>query len=55
MGNQFALTELQLVLMQLVRRFRLELVADTALPTMNPLVTLRPGEALLLRLVPRTA
>jgi len=54
-GNQFALTELQLVLVQLVRRFRLELVADTAPPTLNPLVTLRPGEALRLRLVPRTA
>jgi cytochrome P450 len=45
-GNQFALTELQLVL---VRRFRLHLAAEAA-PTLQPLVTLRPGGALQLRL-----
>ncbi|NML65499.1 cytochrome P450 [Hymenobacter sp. RP-2-7] len=47
-GNQFALTELQLVLVQLVRRFRLAL-AEEAAPTLNPLVTLRPGGELPLR------
>ena len=47
-GNQFALTELQLVVIQLVRRYRLVLTSE-AVPTLNPLVTLRPAGALPLR------
>ena len=47
-GNQFALTELQLVVIQLVRRYRLTLTSE-AVPTLNPLVTLRPAGALPLR------
>jgi cytochrome P450 len=47
-GNQFALTELQLVLIQTLRRYRVE-PAGEATPVMAPLITLRPGGALPLR------
>jgi len=47
-GNQFALTELQLVLIQTLRRYRVAL-ASTTPPGMNPLVTLRPDGALRLQ------
>jgi cytochrome P450 len=51
-GNQFALTELQLVLIQTLRRYRVALAATT-LPGMNPLVTLRPDGELRLRFARR--
>ena len=41
-GQQFALTELQLVLIQTLRDFRVE-PAGTPVPGMNPLITLRPA------------
>ncbi|GAA4507089.1 cytochrome P450 [Hymenobacter ginsengisoli] len=44
-GQQFALTELQLVLVQTLRRYGVE-PAGTAVPSMSPLITLRPGGAL---------
>ena len=47
-GQHFALTELQLVLIQTIRRYRVEL-AGAAAPTLSPLITLRPGGALPLR------
>jgi cytochrome P450 len=47
-GQQFALTELQLVLIQTIRRYRVE-PADAAVPSLSPLITLRPGGALPLR------
>ena len=47
-GNQFALTELQLVLVQAVRRLRVKPVGPV-LPGLNPLITLRPGGELRLR------
>lgn len=47
-GSHFALTELQLVLIQTLRRYR---VLPTAAPPpgLNPLVTLRPAGELRLR------
>jgi len=47
-GQQFALTELQLVLIQTLREFRVE-PAGAPLPGMNPLITLRPAGELKLR------
>jgi len=47
-GQQFALTELQLVLIQTLRRYHVEPVGP-AVPAMRPLITLRPGGALPLR------
>lgn len=47
-GQQFALTELQLVLIQTLREFRVE-PAGAPLPGMNPLITLRPAGGLKLR------
>ncbi len=47
-GSHFALTELQLVLIQTLRRYRVLPTADAA-PSMNPLVTLRPAGELRLR------
>lgn len=47
-GQHFALTELQLVLIQTIRRYRVEL-AGAAVPSLSPLITLRPGGALPLR------
>jgi cytochrome P450 len=44
-GQHFALTELQLVLIQTLRRYRVEL-ANEAEPVLAPLITLRPGGAL---------
>ena len=51
-GSQFALTELQLVLIQTLRRFRVE-PASTPVPGMNPLITLRPDGKLQLRFMAR--
>jgi cytochrome P450 len=51
-GSHFALTELQLVLIQTLRRYRVLPTAD-APPGMNPLVTLRPAGELRLRFQPR--
>jgi cytochrome P450 len=51
-GNQFALTELQLVLIQTLRRYQVALAAPTP-PGMNPLVTLRPDGELRLRFARR--
>ncbi|RYY10280.1 MAG: cytochrome P450, partial [Cytophagaceae bacterium] len=47
-GSHFALTELQLVLIQTVRRYQVLPTADTP-PAMNPLITLRPSGELRLR------
>ncbi len=47
-GQHFALTELQLVLIQTIRRYRVELVGAAA-PSLSPLITLRPGGVLPLR------
>ena len=47
-GNQFALTELQLVLVQTLRRYRVELLNEEV-PQLAPLVTLRPRGSLLLQ------
>ena len=47
-GSHFALTELQLVLIQTLRRYHVLPTADTP-PGMNPLVTLRPDGELRLR------
>lgn len=47
-GQHFALTELQLVLIQTIRRYRVEQVGS-AVPSLSPLITLRPGGALPLR------
>ncbi|RZK49399.1 MAG: cytochrome P450, partial [Hymenobacter sp.] len=47
-GSHFALTELQLVLIQTLRRYRV-LPTATAPPSMHPLVTLRPAGELRLR------
>ncbi|MDO7886659.1 cytochrome P450 [Hymenobacter cheonanensis] len=47
-GQHFALTELQLVLIQTLRRYHVA-PASPAVPGMAPLVTLRPGGALPLR------
>jgi cytochrome P450 len=47
-GSHFALTELQLVLIQTLRRYRVLPTAATP-PGMNPLVTLRPAGELRLR------
>jgi len=47
-GQQFALTELQLVLIQTIRRYCVE-PASAAAPSLSPLITLRPGGALPLR------
>ena len=47
-GQHFALTELQLVLIQTIRRYHVEPVG-AAVPSMSPLITLRPGGALPLR------
>ncbi len=41
-GMQFALTEMQLVTLELLRRFDVEWVAEQAPVTMRPLITLRP-------------
>ena len=46
-GQQFALTELQLVLIQTLRDFQVEPTAP--LPGLNPLITLRPAGELRLR------
>jgi len=51
-GSQFALTELQLVLVQLVRRYRIEPTSANA-PGLSPLITLRPAGPLWLLLVAR--
>lgn len=47
-GNHFALTELQLVLIQTLRRYRIELISDEV-PQLSLLVTLRPRGSLPLR------
>ena len=47
-GNHFALTELQLVVIQVVRRYQVSLVEEAA-PALTPLVTLRPTGGLPLR------
>ena len=49
-GMQFALTEMQLVTLALVRQFELEWVANQAPVTMQPLITLRPKQDFLVRL-----
>ena len=48
MGSHFALTELQLVLIQTLRRYRV-LPTAASPPGMNPLITLRPDGELRLR------
>ncbi|WP_400191670.1 cytochrome P450 [Hymenobacter sp. B81] len=48
-GNQFALTEMQLVLLEVLRRFEVEPV-DTGHPGLQPLITLRPRTSFRLRL-----
>jgi cytochrome P450 len=48
-GSHFALTELQLVLIQTLRRYRVLPTPADAPPGMNPLVTLRPAGELRLR------
>lgn len=53
-GSHFALTELQLVLIQTLRRYQVE-PAGPAVPAMVPLITLRPGGALPLRFRRRAA
>jgi cytochrome P450 len=52
-GQHFALTELQLVLVQTLRRYHVE-PAGGAAPRLEPLITLRPGGALPLRFRRRT-
>ena len=47
-GSHFALTELQLVLIQVLRRFRVQL-PSAAVPEVQPLITLRPKGELPLR------
>ncbi|GAA4381749.1 cytochrome P450 [Hymenobacter koreensis] len=47
-GNQFALTEMQLVLLETLRRFEVELT-DDAHPGLRPLITLRPRNDIRLR------
>jgi cytochrome P450 len=47
-GSQFALTELQLVLIQTLRHYHVLPTTDAA-PMLNPLITLRPGGELRLR------
>ncbi|AYA36951.1 cytochrome P450 [Hymenobacter oligotrophus] len=47
-GNQFALTEMQLVLLETLRRFEVEWEAQPA-PGMRPLITLRPRAEITLR------
>ena len=49
-GMQFALTEMQLVTLELLRLFDLEWVAGQAAVTMQPLITLRPKHDFLVRL-----
>jgi cytochrome P450 len=41
-GMQFALTEMQLVTLELLRRFDIEWVPGQLAVTMQPLITLRP-------------
>ena len=48
-GSHFALTELQLVLVQVLRRFRVGLPEGAVVPDVQPLITLRPKGELLLR------
>ena len=52
-GNHFALTEIQLVLLETLRHFRVELATETP-PVLMPLVTLRPQGELPLRFRRRT-
>jgi cytochrome P450 len=47
-GNQFALTEMQLVLLEMLRRFEIEAVAQPPIDLM-PLITLRPRQEILVR------
>ena len=49
-GMQFALTEMQLVTLELLRRFDVEWVAGHPLVTMQPLITLRPKHDFRVRL-----
>jgi cytochrome P450 len=49
-GMQFALTEMQLVTLELLRLFEIEWVAGQAPVTMQPLITLRPKNDFRVRL-----
>ena len=49
-GLQFALTEMQLVTMELLRQFDVEWVAGQPVVTMHPLITLRPKHDFQVRL-----
>ncbi|GAC1377890.1 MAG: cytochrome P450 [Hymenobacter sp.] len=49
-GMQFALTEMQLVTLELLRQFEVDWVADQAPVRMQPLVTLRPRDDFRVRL-----
>ena len=49
-GMQFALTEMQLVTLELLRRFEVEWVAGQAPVTLQPLITLRPKNDFRVRL-----
>ena len=53
-GNHFALAELQLVLVQVLRQYHVELLSDEV-PTLSPLVMLRPAGSLRLRFRQRNA
>ncbi|GAA4004974.1 cytochrome P450 [Hymenobacter fastidiosus] len=50
-GMQFALTEMQLVTLELLRHFEVELVAGQPLVSTQPLITLRPKSDFKLRLL----
>ncbi len=47
-GQHFALVEMQLIISRLASNFNFELVNDT-IPDVNPLVTLKPKEDIILR------
>jgi cytochrome P450 len=51
-GQSFALTEMQLLLISIVQRYRLELVPEHKV-ILEPLLTLRPANGLLVRVHPR--
>ncbi len=53
-GEQFAWTEMILTLAALARQYRLT-PADSALPEIDPLITLRPKHPIRMRLSPRSA
>ncbi len=53
-GMQFALTEMQLVTLELLRQFDIEWVDGQPPVTMQPLITLRPRGDFLVRLVRRS-